>query len=449
MSSILAKFRKIVTPKFISQTAFKCKFTQRKTSQIAGIDFVKMLISHVGCGREITYRGLNATLSLLKPKINISIQALSEYFYKPSSVILLRTVYEKILAYQKSKIFADLSGHSEILGKIFKRILVQDSTICILDNRLQTDFPGSGGCASKSSLKIDVLQEIISSTILKTVISPGNKSDRREENVILEDIKSGDLILRDLGYSHLASFSDIDEKGAYFISRLHPNLLVYLEKEDAHPIDIGEFLKQEARYTNCIDRTIYIGQIKMKVRLIAYRVPEDISNERRRKAKRNAKGKGRTASKACLVLCDFILLITNIDSNMLKSEVIGTIYRIRWSIELMFKTWKSSFHLEANLKGFKATRIECILYTILIVATMTTLICNWIKTVFGIIDISLDMLAKWLLDRRGYFLLLYGNVRGLQKEIHQNLRHFKTQKRRRKTTLERVIMEESYAARFS
>ena len=50
---------------------------------------------------------------------------------------------------------------------------------------------------------------------------------------ILEYIKEGDLVLRDLGYS-VTIFRKIGNLGAYFISRLHPGWCVLdAENEEA------------------------------------------------------------------------------------------------------------------------------------------------------------------------------------------------------------------------
>lgn len=95
-SKILREFRKIVTPQFISQLASRVKFNQKSTSQISGSNFIRLLITQIGSGREMNYSNLNATLSKINENINISNQALSEYFYKKSSVELVKALYEKV-----------------------------------------------------------------------------------------------------------------------------------------------------------------------------------------------------------------------------------------------------------------------------------------------------------------------------------------------------------------
>ena len=47
-------------------------------------------------------------------------------------------------------------------------------------------------------------------------------------------------------------------------------------------------------------------------------------------------------------------------------EAIGTIYRLRWQMELTFKHWKSLFQIDV-LKGTRPERIRCLIYGRLIV----------------------------------------------------------------------------------
>ena len=78
---------------------------------------------------------------------------------------------------------------------------------------------------------------------------------------------------------------------------------------------------------------------------MASRVPEAIVNERRRKARKHAKKKGDTPSKAHLELLAWHLFITKVPSTMWKTETVIKVYLIRWQVELIFTSWKSSLHL--------------------------------------------------------------------------------------------------------
>jgi len=411
-----------------------------------------MLLSQVGSGHELNYRNLNDRLS--NSKINISNQALSEYFYKESSVELIKSIYEKVFLFQKEFFLKNYKTNmDQNILDLFHRILVEDSTICILNKNLKDKYKGSGGSASPSSLKIDVIHEIKTSTIVQLSISQGNVPDVCFSNLILEELQTNDLVLRDLGYFKLGRFNEISEKNAYFISRFKCDVAVYLQEDISNPIDLGRYLDRESKKfpNQVIDLAVHLGKEKQKSRLLAYKVPLEIANERRRKVRRLAACRREGISEGRLNLCDYVILITNIPQEMIRGEIIGTIYRIRWTIELMFKTWKSQLNLQLSLaKGHKVTRIECFVYASLIICLLTAIIHGWLKKAIVPMEkeISLEKLSKWLVNRYGYCKLLWGSVSKLEREIRKDIRKIQVQKRKRKTTLERVVFSETYSEKY-
>jgi hypothetical protein len=448
--SILRDICKIVTPKFLTHLSRSLRFNQRTTSQLSGADFVRMLTTQVSSGHDLTYSNLNATLRLINPEIKISNQALAKYLCKDSGVEIMRVSFEKILSFQKEKLSEfkkfDLGAFS-----FFKRILIQDSTICTLNSKLFHKYKGSGGSASKASLKIDVIHELKSSKLIKISLLPGNQPDNKASHSILEEVQENDLVIRDLGYSKLEVFAQMNAQKISFISRLHPTLTVYLSPKDKLPTDIIKHLSRKYKNHSIIDADIYIGNKKEKFRMIAYKVSEEVSNERRRKVRRTAVSQGRTASDGLLARCDYVILITNVPKEHLEAKIIGTIYRIRWSIELMFKVWKSQLNLQTSLKGHKEACIECYIYAILIIALLTVTVHGWLRMMEiekkGN-EISLDRLARWLIDMKIYPTLLWGRIERLEKALLDDHRHIMKQKRKRKTTVRRILDQEAYGDKY-
>lgn len=446
-NTILNDLRKVVTLESISKLAFKHKFSKRSTCQIKGIDFLQILILGVSSGLEITYSSLNASLREIKPQLALSNQAIAKYFYKASSVDFIRSVYEKIFSFQKSAILLSKvpKVHFNAFDK-FARILIEDSTYCALNEKSAKSYKGCGGTSSKAGLKIDVIQEFKSSAIIDLNIYPGNRPDSKASDHILKFAQEGDLILRDLGYSNLDVFAKLSEKKISFISRYHMSIKVYEDSKDKSSLDLGRFLTKKMGNRTTLDVDLYFGESRQRHRLIAYRVPESVSNERRRKTKRNAQCHGRTASEGLLNLCDYVIMITNIPEIELSAEVVGTIYRIRWSIELLFKSWKSHLCLQASLTGYKQSRIECCLYVILIVGLLIILIKGWLEVVLESSEkkLSLAKITQWLIFIRGSFRLLFGSVDRLKNDLKSTLKIVCNQNRRRKTTAQRVASNESY-----
>jgi hypothetical protein len=56
------------------------------------------------------------------------------------------------------------------------------------------------------------------------VITDGKTSDQSRSEGSLVNVQARDLLLRDLGYFKLDALSKIEEKGAFFLSRLLPGV---------------------------------------------------------------------------------------------------------------------------------------------------------------------------------------------------------------------------------
>src|SRR5205807_2210411 len=93
------------------------------------------------------------------------------------------------------------------------------------------------------------------------------------------------------------------------------------------------------------------------VRLVAIPVPEEVANERRRKAK--AQDRRSRPSAKRLFLMSWSLLLTNVPKSLWPAKVLPVIYRLRWRIEMIFKAWKSHLGLrELNCRTANLLRLS-------------------------------------------------------------------------------------------
>lgn len=116
---------------------------------------------------------------------------------------------------------------------------------------------------------------------------------------------------------------------------------------------------------------IFIGDKKMPTRLILERVTEQIANEKKRKLKANRQNKGKALTKERLEFCDVNAHITNTTQEQLPDKQVREFYSLRWQIEIIFKAWKSVYHID-KVKKMKIERFECINYGILILIILST-----------------------------------------------------------------------------
>ena len=95
----------------------------------------------------------------------------------------------------------------------------------------------------------------------------------------------------------LESLRQIEARDAWYLSRLSKGVDVYIEA-DAHApaLVLVEHLQRYSRDESVIDLPVYLGHERVPCRLLAYRLPDRVVQERRRKALEEARKKGRELS---------------------------------------------------------------------------------------------------------------------------------------------------------
>ena len=109
---------------------------------------------------------------------------------------------------------------------------------------------------------------------------------------------------------------------------------------------------------------------RLPCRLICLRVPQEVADQRRRKAKEKARTYGRTPSPKHLAWMDWSIFVTNVPMGMLSLEQITLLYHVRWQIELLFKLWKSYCGLN-RVAGLRQERVLVELYAKMIGIVLT------------------------------------------------------------------------------
>lgn len=241
----------------------------------------------------------------------------------------------------------------------FSAINILDSSVKDLPENMADEYPGCGGNGPQASLKVQLVFEFLRGNLKQVVFQAGRDSDRGYR-AYLELVEKDSLNLLDLGYFVLDAFKDIGDKDAYFVSRyLHgTGLLTPAGKR----IDLLGTLQTETG--NKVDMKVLLGvksKHRLPCRLVALRLPQEVADQRRRKAKETAKRQGRTPSKEHLALLDWALFVTNVPPEMLSLEQVALLYRVRWQIELVFKLWKSYCGL-GHIAGFRRERVLTELY---------------------------------------------------------------------------------------
>jgi hypothetical protein len=153
---------------------------------------------------------------------------------------------------------------------------------------------------------------------------------------------------------------------------------VYQYKEGQYQqVDLLK-LKRKMKPGEQLSINVFIGEQKMPTRLIVERVPVQIANEKRRKLKTDKQNKRKGLTKQRLEFCDVNVHITNTTQEQLPDKQVREFYGLRWQIEIIFKAWKSGYHID-KIKKIKIERFECMNYGTLILIILTTSLLAFCK----------------------------------------------------------------------
>lgn len=170
------------------------------------------------------------------------------------------------------------------------------------------------------------------------------------------------------------------------------------------------------------------------------KLPEEIVNEKLRKARREAQRARKTLSQLSIALLSYTILITNAEIELISYQEILSLYKVRWRIELLFKEWKSQLKIK-NLTGKNIHRINCLIYSRLCLI----ILMNWFVSYFYLKALEIhgrELSIKRVLDifldesvKRSF--ILESNF--FQKYEAKILAKVLKDKRKRKTTRSKVL----------
>lgn len=300
---------------------------------------------------------------------NVSREAIHKRF-TPEAVNFMKALLSNLLSLRLSQ-----DTHPFLSNKIFDRVCIKDSSKFRLPIEFIDSYPGYGGFNKKSSLmNIQYEYDLQAGDWISLEFTKATRNDQEESKTTLENIKKNDLHIRDLGYITMPYLEGVIEREAYFLNRLPVRLNVYQLKDGSYQSVNWECIdrKMQKGKLNYLDLNVAIGEkSKLNVEMIIQPVPEDIYKERIKKATVHAKSKGCQLTKEYKIKAKYNIFITNIPVELLSPKDVPQVYRLRWQIELVFKTWKSNLSIHL-VKKMKKERFECQL-----IAKILWVLINW------------------------------------------------------------------------
>jgi hypothetical protein len=236
-------------------------------------------------------------------------------------------------------------------------------------------------------------------------------------------LRSGDLVLRDLGYFALPILQAIGLSGAFFLSRFRHGVGVYTL--EGQPLNLAKLLKVQGRF----DQEVLLGAQRIRVRLVANPVPDAVTNQRRRQAKASRDTRYKTTAEHRFLMA-WNIFVTNVSRQVWPAKALFPIYRLRWRIEMIFKAWKSHLGLR-QFNTRSANLLQLSVMTKLIFCLLVYRACQALELLDnGGRQVSLLRLARIISQCAGLFAALILGIKPEEWLEHHLKSHLFYEKRK-------------------
>lgn len=246
---------------------------------------------------------------------------------------------------------------------LFNRIIVQDSTIIRLPLRLFQEYSGvANGYSKVCNSRIQGVYDLVSEKFLFFSVDSYSKNDLEAAPELV--LGKGDLTLRDRGYLIADEIQRHIDKEADCIYR-HKYNLTLLYTKDEKIINLLALLKKR----KSVDMMVKLNnKAKTTIRLLATPVSAAIAEQRRRKARKELK---RVPQADYLELLGWSIFLTTIPKETADIDKIFGLYKLRWRIEIIFKSWKSNMAFD-RIHNVSKIQLWVILWTRFIMVVICT-----------------------------------------------------------------------------
>lgn len=382
LTTITEKVKNIFSSDTLNAFAKETKFIQRKR-KITAQDF---LFHH---------------LTLVSDK-ECSLTDVAEEFFESKQIDVTKQAihkkYKEHATHFIQKVLAalmDFTVETQIPLKAIpfvQRVMTVDSSGFKLNQEFAEMFPGSRN--QKAGLKLQTMMNVVTNKLYSLDVRRAQENDQSYIQY-MEHIKPQDLSINDLGYFRVASFKEIQEKGAFFLSRFLKSTAVYCL--DKTKFDLETHLQKTKE--NKVDRTILLGAAKLSCRIVALRLPPDAYQQRLKNLAEKNRKRGKKNQANSSTLDEWTILITNLPSSVTPDTLL-MLYGLRWQIELFFKVIKAILKLRDISSHQNMHKTLIYFYSSLVTAILLTLCSITIVNE----EISLYKAAKYFVKHMKKFI---------------------------------------------
>lgn len=151
----------------------------------------------------------------------------------------------------------------------------------------------------------------------------------------------GDLLVADSGYGHAADLAHAQQRGAAVALRIYlPNFP--LQQPDGRSLDLLPWLERAGAQSLTLSQVAQVvhQDQRIRVRVIAARLPREQQGAALRRFGARARRKGRSATARGMLLATWLVVVTTLDATVWSPSEVVALYRVRWQVELRIKRLK-------------------------------------------------------------------------------------------------------------
>jgi len=188
------KLTALFAPEQLEALARQNHFVQRANSKRTGADFFALMTTDMLDNPAVSLGGRCDLLQQRNPQAVMTPQALQQRLNTPQAVAYRQEGVQLALREQLVPLYAQLPA---ALLASFGRVFLEDSTQWCLHEKLAEAFKGSGGSASRSTVKIDVMYALLHHQLHDLTVTDGRAADQGHAATIVTFLRAGDLVIRD------------------------------------------------------------------------------------------------------------------------------------------------------------------------------------------------------------------------------------------------------------
>ncbi len=289
--------------------------------------------------------------------------------YKPFHNQMAKSAFPRFLRLVVQRAMANLT--MPILATVprsklaqFHDIVLHDGCSFGLKDALAKQWPGRFTKVTPAAVELHVTMSALTDQLLEVTLAPDKEAERAFAPKASEI--TGCLLLEDRGYEHRQFFVDVQAAEGFYIIRGKSNIRPTIRKarnrsgRRLRHLE-GKRLQWKILPQETVDLDIDWGKGKSlyQGRVVAIY----------KRGKRNKK--------------TFTYLHTNLERRTFRIDEVGTLYRLRWQIELLFKEWKS----HANLHRFdtaKSPIAEGLIWASILAATLKRFVAHAAERILGV-----------------------------------------------------------------